>query len=219
MEEFKNIRNIVFDYDGTLNNSLKIYAPSFKIAYNYLVETNQAIEKKWTDEEISMWLGYSSRDMWNSFMPNLLEEEKQKCSNLIGSSMVKLIDEGRAELYKGTIETLKYLKDKGYNIIFLSNCKIEYMNKHKEMFSLDKYFNDFYCTEQFDFKPKYEIFEVIKNKHIGSFIIIGDRDVDIEIANIHNEKSIGCSYGYGRDCELANADVLINDITDLIKIL
>ncbi len=99
MEEFKNIRNIVFDYDGTLNNSLKIYAPSFKIAYNYLVETNQAIEKEWTDEEISMWLGYSSRDMWNNFMPNLREEEKQKCSNLIGSSMVNLINEGRAELY------------------------------------------------------------------------------------------------------------------------
>ncbi len=218
LEEIKNIKNIVFDYDGTLNNSLKIYAPAFKIAYDYLVETNQAKEKDWQDNEISTWLGYSSKDMWNNFMPNLPEVEKEKCSNIIGSNMVKFIEEGKAELYNGTIQTLKYLKDKGYNVIFLSNCKIEYMNKHKQMFNLDKYFSGFYCTEQFDFKPKYEIFKTIKNQYEGDFVIIGDRDVDIEIATIHNEISIGCSYGYGRDSELANADIVIDDIVELINI-
>ena len=40
-KEFKNIKNIVFDYDGTLHNSIKIYAPAFREAYNYLIDQDK----------------------------------------------------------------------------------------------------------------------------------------------------------------------------------
>ncbi len=218
MKEFKDIRNIIFDYDGTLHNSLKIYTIAFREAYKYLVETEQATVVEWKDEEISIWVGLSAKDMWESFMPNLPEVEKQKCSQIIGATMVKLINEGEAELYQGVIEVLEYLKNKGLNLIFLSNCKVEYMNKHIQKFNLDKYFNDFYCTEQFMFIPKYEIFKEIKKEHKGDFVIIGDRYLDIEIGLIHNEKTIGCSYGYGSSTELEKADFRINNITDLLDL-
>ncbi len=218
-KDLSKVKNIIFDYDGTLHNSIKIYGPSFRLAFKYLVETNQAMEREWLDDEISVWLGYSSKDMWNNFMPDLIDSEKEKCSKIIGDNMVKLINDGFAELYKGTLETLKYLNEKNYNIIFLSNCKIDYMNKHINMFGLDKYFDDFYCTEQFNFMPKYQIFIQIKEKYPDDFIIIGDRDVDIEIATKHNELSIGCNYGFGSENELIDANIRINDITDLLKLL
>lgn len=218
-KEFKNIKNIVFDYDGTLHNSIKIYAPAFREAYNYLIESGQAPAKEFTDKEISKWLGFSSIDMWNSFMPNLKEDEKLKCSNIIGSNMIKHINENEAELYEGTVDVLNYLKNKGYNLIFLSNCKLEYMNRHKEIFGLDKYFTEFYCTEEFDFIPKYEIFKIIKEKYNGDFLIIGDRFVDIEISIIHNELSIGCNYGFGETNELKNANLIINYISELTTLL
>jgi len=215
----KGIKNIIFDYDGTLHNSIKIYGPAFRQAYKYLVEKGFAEERSWKDEEISKWLGFSSKDMWNSFIPELAEEEKHKCSNIIGALMLKCIKENKAELYSGALETLEYLRKKGFNLIFLSNCKVQYMNEHRRVFKLDNYFNYFYCTEEFDFLPKYEIVNSIKEKHQGDFIVIGDRYQDIEIAKVYNLYSIGCEYGYGSKEELEEAEVIITDISELKEIL
>lgn len=212
-------KNIIFDYDGTLHESIKIYAPAFRKAYQYLVENKFVEDRFYSDEEISKWLGYSSKDMWNSFMPNIHPEIKAHCSNIIGSSMLTYIKEGKANLYEGALETLQYLKENGYVLIFLSNCKIEYMRAHIEAFNLDRYMDSFYCTEQYDFIPKYEIFEHIKLEHEGEFIVVGDRFQDIEIAEKHNLNSIACNYGYGDKKELENATWTIDDIREIKKIL
>ena len=212
------MKYIIFDYDGTLHNSIKIYKPAFNKAYDYLVSNGYAQEREFTEAEISQYLGLSAKDMWNSFMPNLPSCEKEKCSSIIGEAMVEYISLGQAELYDGSVETLNKLKQLGYKLIFLSNCKVSYMKKHIEIFRLDKYFIDFYCSEDFDFNPKHEIFKVIKEKHQGDFIIVGDRFVDIEIAKKYNLYSIGCAYGYGNDKELKEADYIIDSINEILNI-
>jgi len=35
--QLEGIKTIYFDYDGTLHNSNKIYAPAFRKAYDFLV--------------------------------------------------------------------------------------------------------------------------------------------------------------------------------------
>ena len=65
---FHNIKTIYFDYDGTIHNSIKIYAPAFKKAYDFLVENNKAEPKNWKDEEIKKWLGYSKKEMWGNLI-------------------------------------------------------------------------------------------------------------------------------------------------------
>ena len=141
------MKYIIFDYDGTLHNSIKIYKPSFMKAYDYLVVNGYAKKREFEEEEISKFLGLSAKDMWNTFMPNLPKCEKEKCSSIIGQAMIEYIDKGEAQLYDGAIETLNKLNEYGYKLIFLSNCKYNYMNKHIERFNLDKYFIDFYCSE------------------------------------------------------------------------
>ncbi|MGB5823453.1 MAG: HAD family hydrolase [Proteocatella sp.] len=213
-------KNIIFDYDGTLHESIKIYAPAFKKAYAYLVENGYAQDKTWSESEISRWLGYSSKDMWQEFMPELPSEIKEICSSLIGSTMLEYMQEGKAKLYEGSLETLENLRNMGYQLIFLSNCKVEYMQMHIRLFNLDKYFSAFYCTQQYDFAPKHEIFNHIRQNHPGSFIVVGDRFQDIEIAAVHSLFSIGCAYGYGSIEELWDADVIIqsiDEITDMMK--
>ncbi len=212
-------KNIIFDYDGTLHNSIKIYAPAFRSTYNYLVDKGYVSEKIFSDTEISRWLGYTSNEMWDLFLPNLPVDEKRKCSEKIGSLMIKYINEGKAELYKGSYKVLNILKNKGYNLIFLSNCKINYMNLHIEKFNLNNYFHDFYCSEEFNNIPKYKIFNYIKQKYKGDFIVIGDRKFDIEIAKIHNLFSIGCSYGYGRDNELDYASKIAKSVYEILHII
>ncbi|MHB1154142.1 MAG: HAD family hydrolase [Eubacteriales bacterium] len=211
--------NLIFDYDGTLHNSINIYAPAFRIAYAYLVSLGITKIRSFTDKEISKWLGFNSIDMWNAFMPDLHQDLKDECSNIICNKMLEFIRDGKSTLYPNALEVLLILKRMKYNLIFLSNCKRAYMEAHIEYFKLNNYFTRFYCTEDFGFSPKYEIFNTIKQNHDGGFIIIGDRIQDIQIAEKHNLKSIGCLYGYGNTEELKHATKKICSIYDLVFLL
>lgn len=211
--------NLLFDYDGTLNNSLKIYAPAFRMAYSWLVENGHAEPREYTDKEIGYWLGFNSTQMWPMFQPELSTEIHEICRSIIGNEMNKQTQSGNAELYKGVAETLSALKGKGYTLIFLSNCRKRYQLNHTEIFGLDQYFDYFYCAEEFDFIPKYEIFSKIKSNHCGDYIMIGDRFHDMEVGSHNGIKSIGCAYGYGSPEELSTADAIVNDITEIPSVV
>lgn len=215
MIPFRNIKTIFFDYDGTLHNSIKIYAPAFRKAYAYLVRQGHAKPRQWEDKDISCWLGYNSSDMWKSFMPDLDEEERSKCSEILGKEMESLIELGKPELYDGALDVLSYLKNKGFHLVFISNCRVYYKDCHNRLFDLDKYFDELASSEEYDFIPKYEILNKIKNKYDEDMVIIGDRKHDIEAGKKNNIYTIGCSYGFAPVGELDNADMVIDNILKL----
>lgn len=210
------MNNIILDYDGTLHQSLKLYKKAFGEAYQYLVDNNKAKAKEWQDHELQQWLGVNYKEMWAKFMPELDEETRNKCSDIIANSMIKNIENGQAVLFPNVIETLEKLKEDNRKVIFLSNCNEAYMNAHIKYFGLDKYFCDFYCSSMYDYAPKYEIFNVIKEKHDGEFVVVGDRVKDIEVGVVHNIPSVACTYGYGSEDEFVNATYKIGDISELL---
>lgn len=221
--------NLIFDYDGTLHNTMDIYEPAFKKAYHEMISAGLRSPKNFSREEISRWLGYSAIDMWNSFAPDLKPEQRLYYSNVVGREMYRLIKEGSAHLYDGAKNLLSELRSQGHRLIFLSNCKIAYMETHKEIFHLDDYFHMFYCAENFGWAPKEEIFHTIfadVKKLEGTddpsslrFIAIGDRFHDIHLANCHGLPSIGCTYGFGTPEELSSATYLAHSLYELKNII
>lgn len=220
MANFSSVKTIIFDYDGTLHDSSKIYIPAFLKAYDYLVEEGQAKETSWSEESITKWLGYSKKQMWQEFMPSLESEHQEKASSIIGQTMQQKIENDEAVLYPHAIDTLDYLKNKGYTLLFLSNCSIDYMERHADRFNLKDYFTDMYCTEMYDFKKsKKEIVQLIRDDYKDDLLVIGDRFQDIEVAELEKIYSIGCAYGYGKQSELEQSDVMIDDIEELKTVL
>lgn len=207
--------NIIFDFDGTIHDCAKIYIPAFHVGYNYLVQRRLAPLRHFSDEEISGWLGYSAKDMWDSFMPELDEKYKNICTKIIGDEMQKLINSGKSMLYSGAEDALKKLHACGHRLIFLSNCMHDYMKIYINAHNLDRFFCDYFCTEDYDFKSKPEIFPYIKQKHPGEFIVIGDRYLDLDIAFKHGLKSVGCTYGYCKPHELDKADIIVSDVSQI----
>jgi len=114
---------------------------------------------------------------------------------------------------------LNYLKHKGYHLVLISNCKIYYKEFHSKLFKLDSYFERLVCSEEYKFAPKYDILKSIKAKFPEEMLIIGDRTQDIEAGKKNNMYTIGCTYGFAIDNELHEADMLIDNIKELIKYL
>lgn len=207
--------NLIFDYDGTLNNCMKTYRPAFHKAYAWLVEKGYVEPKNYSDKEISYWLGFTGVEMWEKFQPQLPFEIREICRNMISVESNAQITNGNAELFDGAERVLAQLHADGHTLIFLSNCRKLYMQNHNEIFGLDRYFDFFYCSEEFDNIPKFEIFRKFKDRHKGEYIVIGDRFHDIETAVKNDLKSIGCAYGYGSEHELSDADIIVNNVMEI----
>ncbi len=207
---------LLFDYDGTLHDSLAIYAPAVQEAYDTLVTKGVAQPKTWERETIRQWIGLSPQAMWDQFQPNLSQTEKQAGSAQIGRRMQELVEEGRARLYPGVPQVLDTLKARGVGMLLLSNCPVSYLQAHTACFGLERWFDGLYCGEEFSYRPKYEILPILQKRWPGDFLVLGDRDQDMEMARRCGVPAIGCTYGYGRPEELSGADFLAHSPQDLL---
>ena len=208
---------LIFDYDGTIHNTLHIYEPSFRRTFKWLVDEGYTEYRDISSERIASWLGINSVDMWNSFLPDLPDDIKAQASAMTGQGMTERILSHQASWYEGATEVLDALKADDYEMYVLSNCKIAYRDANMKEFGMDRWFKDFIACESYGFAPKTEIIKKLSPKINAPLIIIGDRDKDIECAKACNGVSIGCLYGYGSEEELSNADYLIKDIREIIN--
>ncbi len=213
------MKTLFFDYDGTLHDTIKIYAPAFKKAYRYLVRNHNAPDKKWRDEEISQFIGQTPKEMWDQFGEDIPENAKKEASKIVSNTMKTAITNKEATLYEGTLDVLSHLKDKGYSLVFISNCKNYYLEAHRDAFGLDRYFDRMVCSETFPgVEEKHRVLRRIKDDFEAPMAIIGDRHHDIEAGEKNGIHTIGAAYGFGSREELKSADLIIEDIKALKNI-
>jgi phosphoglycolate phosphatase len=210
-----NCCTLIFDWDGTLHNTKHLYGCAFRTAYRWLVTSGYAPEHTYSDDDVAIYLGLNAREMWNTFRPDLPQAVKTHCSDLVGQEMVAAVQRGDAILYPGAAEALTSLKQKGFRLVFLSNCKHAYLEAHRAYFQLDQWFDGYYCCQDYDFAPKEVIFEEILRQFAGPFLVIGDRASDLAVARVHQLPSVGCAYGFGTENELANATVVADTVSEL----
>lgn len=212
-------RTLVFDYDGTIHDTLRIYEPSFRMAYDWLVREGYTSRQEITTEMIAGWLGMNSKEMWNAFLPQLPQEIKDQASAMVGSGMTERIAAGYAVWYAGAEKMLDALKEAGHTMIILSNCKVAYREVNWKQFDMRRWFARFYDCESYGFVPKTEIIRHIQKEFQGPYIVIGDRRGDLECARACGSPFVGCGYGFGQNGELDGADGIadsVEQITDII---
>ena len=211
---------VFFDYDGTLHDTIRVYAPAFRTGYAQLVEQGLAKPREFTDEWIAGWLGWTVADMWHAFLPELTEEQWRPISRLIGKEMFRLIDEGHAGFYDGIEEALDQLKVDGYRLVLLSNSQHAYCNRHREVFGLDRWFCDYVIAGDYPGMEKWEYFQKALPCFDGPYAVVGDRFHDIDAAVRAGVPSVGCGYGCARPGELDQASVVVESprqIPDAVK--
>ena len=207
---------LIFDYDGTLHNTVGLYGKAFRKGYAWLVEKGYAEDRYYSDEEMSKWLGYNPVDMWSRFMPGLPEETRRHVSEMVGQGMAEGIENGEAVLFPHVTEVMEELKREGHKLVILSNCRKSYMEAHKKAFGLEKWFDDFFPAQAYNYIPKEDIFPFIAKKWPSDkYVMVGDRASDIKVGTANGIPSVGCAYGFGEPEELSDCTYVIDDIRDL----
>lgn len=206
---------IFFDFDGTLHDSMAIYGPAFRAAYAWLVEQGYRKPHEYSDEWISQWLGWTVQDMWTTFAPDLPESVWRQAAAIVGREMDGSTEQGEARLFEGIPEALDQIKKRGYELAFLSNCRTAYLNVHRQMFNLDRYFDAYYWAEAFDDIPKWKIYQKVAARHPFPQVMVGDRFHDQEVATKAGIPFVGCAYGFGRPGELDQVDAWAQSPKDL----
>lgn len=211
---------IVFDFDGTIHNTLRLYGHAFRQAYALLVQEGLAAPKVYTDEAVSVYLGMSAPDMWQNFMPDLPSAWKETASAAIGRAMIEGVLHGQAVLYDGIPETLRQLQAQGCRLLMLSNCREAYMDAHRKANALDRYFTDYFCAERYGFMPKEQIFPLLAAQYPDdTYVMVGDRDSDIRVGTVNGIPTIGCLYGFGSQEELSQADYIVQAPAEIVTVV
>lgn len=213
---------VFFDYDGTLHDSMRLYGPAFRHVYAALVAEGWAKPRAFSDEEIASWLGYSPASMWAAFMPDLPEAVWRSASGAVGEEMRRLLAEGAGCLYPGATTMLKSLREKGFCLVFLSNCSRAYRNEHLAAFELEDLFDGTWCAEDFEGLEKWQIYQRVAARYPQPHVMVGDRHHDQEVALRAGIPFVGCTYGFGAAGELKKADALVGapaDITEAVTVL
>lgn len=199
---------LVFDFDGTLHDSMYVYEQAFPTGYQTLVDAGLARPRSFSQEELAGNIGLTAREAWGKLIPEIPWEVASRGAAAVGTEMRRLIADGSGRLFPGTDRMLDALKEAGHEMVFLSNCASPYQETARKAFGLDRWMSGFYNAEEFGWLPKERIFETIRQMHPAPYIIIGDRYKDILVAHVHGLPCIGCTYGYGTRGELASATYL-----------
>ena len=195
---------LVFDYDGTLHETMRVYKPGIEGAVRWL-RTEHGVEVSIpSDQRIKKWLGMNTAEMWEDFMPGLQPSLKAEAGKLVGRIMQEEIRAGHGRWYPGVKEKLDLLRQKGYTMVVLSNCEREYADLNREVFGMDRWFDAFYDCASYGYIAKEEIMKLVaadygekSGAQAPGFVVIGDRGSDYAAAKSVGAPFIWCAYGYG----------------------
>ncbi len=207
--------DLLFDYDGTLHESLRIYHPAVQAVRDELAAEGRLSPQIVSAAEAEAYIGMAPDEMWRRFAPSFTAEERSDAADRVGRHMARALAQGRARLYPGVRETLERLRESGHRLFLLSMCPHAYLEEHLAAFRMHDLFCEAMCGEDHGYRPKHEI--VRQRMEQGNFrpVCIGDRLSDVEAGRKNRLPVVGCLYGYGSPEELKNCDVLIRDITEL----
>jgi phosphoglycolate phosphatase len=185
---------LIFDYDGTLHETMKIYAPAVYDTVRWLNTSCGVSVEVPEPARIQSWLGMNTADMWKDFMPELDPSLKRRAALRIGEGMQEGLAAGVARWYDGTAEMLDQLKSQGFTMAVLSNCGISYARMHWERFGMDRWFTAFFPCECWDNAPKQVIMTDIARDF---FAAVEKTPVRREMAGSGPAHSETVEIGYG----------------------
>ena len=207
---------LVFDYDGTIHDTMNLYARSVNAAVDWLREVH-GYERSYPEiKELRAYLGMNVPEMWEVFAPFANSSVREAGGRFISDKMMEIFEVEGPRWYEGARDCLVRLKNYGFSMIVVSNTVTNQAKEHWNHFKMDKFFDGFYDSESYNYIPKGEILmSLLDDRGSNNAIMIGDRIHDKEAAGLNNIPFIGVTYGFALEGELDDAEVLVNTPSEI----
>lgn len=213
-------RVVVFDLDGTLFSSEAILGDAYR-------EAVAATSARWgiplrtpTLAEILALVGRPVREIFLALYPALTAAQREELAGEVLVILDRKIRAGEGRLYDGVPAMLVSLRDAGFRIALVSNCRRAYLEAIFDTYELWPYFASARCNED---APALGKTGLVAEAVAGARgIMVGDRASDGEAAHAAGIPWIGCDYGHADDGsgqnELSGADAVVRSVEEIARV-
>ena len=217
---FKDKELIIFDFDGTLINSI----PDLTLAINKMLSHYNF--SPLTVKQTTPFIGNGAKPLVKRALEYSMQHEKISKKLLeeafeIYFSAYREVTCDETYMYPGVLETLKYLDKEGYKMVICTNKPFAFIEPILDKLSIKKFFKCWIGEDSLSMKKPNAapLFHLVNemNTIVEKGIMIGDSKNDILAAQNSGMESIGVSYGYNYNENIAdyNPTVVVDSFIEL----
>ncbi|USK76684.1 HAD family hydrolase [Peribacillus frigoritolerans] len=213
------LQSLIFDMDGTLFQTEKILELSLDDTFNHLRLLNEWDTVTPIDKYREI-MGVPLPKVWEALLPNHSKEVREQTDAYFLKRLVENIRSGKGALYPNVKEVFSYLKENNCSIYIASNGLMEYLKAIVSYYNLDNWVTETFSIQQIQTLDKGDLVKkIVKKYDIKRAAVIGDRLSDINAAKDNGLIAIGCNFDFAQEDELAQADLVIDELMELKIIL
>lgn len=213
------MKSFIFDMDGTLFQTDKILELALNDTFDRL-KTLNLWDGATPIEKYRKIMGVPLPKVWEELLPNRSFEIREDANAYFHERLIHNIESGNGALYPNVEVLFNHLKKEGHAIYIASNGLTAYLAAIVAFYRLNRWVTETFSIQQIPSLDKGELVRTIVEKYkIENGAVIGDRLSDIHAARINNLTAIGCRFDFAQEHELAQADFVIEDLLELVKLL
>lgn len=206
------IKLIIFDLDGTLSDSLADLTDATNQMRRHFNLADLTVE------HVRKLVGEGARKLVERALPGASEDEIEEGLHIFLSyNDTHIADKTR--LYPGVKESLDELKKRGKLLAVISNKNVALCQKLLAVLGVDGYFAAVLGADSLPFrKPSpAPLMKLLDDFSVSAdeALMVGDSINDIAAGKGAGVTTVGCSYGYGDEGDIAGADYRISALPGL----
>lgn len=209
--EHKKDLFLLFDLDGTLWNSCEGIAESWNEVFRV-----HSPGRLVTADDVQAVCGMTMVEIAQTILPDLSGKEREDLFDICMEAENEYLRIHGGRLFPKEIETLKALREAGYDLAVVSNCQSGYIEAYMESMDTEQYFcdrQDWGSTKL----PKAENIRLTMERNgYKKALYIGDTEKDEAAAASAGIPFIHAAYGYGKAKQPAAVLATLADLPTLV---
>lgn len=206
----------IFDWDGTLSNSLERIVVSMERAF---IDANKAVPDAEARKSV---IGLSLENAFSELHPGADAVLLERLTEYYRGHYLDLDAEIPSPLFDGAMDLLEALKQQGHQLAVATGKSRRGLDRILSHMELHNFFDASRCADETRSKPHPQMLEEILGEtsvRASDALMVGDTDFDILMAKHASMGSIAVTYGAHSHERLAksNPDRMIDQLSELLE--